>query len=119
MRVSGKVVGVAVMAVLVAGAALGAPSRRATVIVQPKSATASGLRGAEATGQARARTSPPAVQRASLPPLATPVAAIDSGQCRAACARPYYFCLANDDTGSCPQTWSRCLVACDGSAGEP
>jgi len=114
-------------ALLLIAAAPGAgPGRHAQITVprQPPSA-ASGLRGAQGParpGQAQAKTPllPPANPVAALTPAfaqplqaVPPVAAVDAGQCRRACARPYYFCLAGDDADSCPTDWSRCVSACD------
>jgi hypothetical protein len=35
----------------------------------------------------------------------------DAGQCRLACDRAYYFCLAGDDE-TCPGDWGRCRAGC-------
>lgn len=49
---------------------------------------------------------PPPVQPTGL--AASPAG---GGQCRLACARAYYFCLAGEDD-RCPQSWSRCVSGC-------
>jgi hypothetical protein len=118
MRRIGKLLGLAAVAILVAGAAPdGAPVHRAR-LAPANAAAANGLRGAQGVHGGRAPAQPP-ILHASLPALAPPAAVIDPRQCRMACARPYYFCLAGEDAGSCPQTWSQCLSACDQPAGEP
>jgi len=60
---------------------------------------------------------PPAVvavpQTALQPliPLASSRPGGDAGQCRAACARSYYFCKAGDDD-ICPSQWAQCNARC-------
>ncbi len=36
----------------------------------------------------------------------------DAGQCRLACARTYYFCLASEGATGCPENWSQCASSC-------
>ncbi len=61
---------------------------------------------------------PPAVavvpQTALQPliPLASSRPGGDPGQCRAACARSYYFCKAGDDD-ICPSQWAQCNARCN------
>src|SRR5690348_16749459 len=107
--------------IALAGAALfltaaAAPARHAKLSIPkpPPSAAAAGLRGPQTPAQPRpavqARAAPlpaqpPNPAAALTPAIAAPVqptltpiaAAADAGQCRRACARPYYFCLAGDD----------------------
>ena len=44
---------------------------------------------------------------------AAAAAAVDPRECRLACAQPYYFCLAGETAGVCPDNWGRCVAACD------
>jgi hypothetical protein len=92
-----------------------------------------GLRGFQ-TARATPKTTPPnvalsplapasAVQALSLRPargfspfLAQPLAVTDAHACRAACARPYYFCLGGQDSAVCPNVWRECVAACDAPA---
>lgn len=32
--------------------------------------------------------------------------------CRTQCHEAYYACLATDDSGQCPPSWTRCLALC-------
>ena len=105
----------AALCVLIAGPALAAPSASLRVV----SASPTGLRGAEAapavTTPAPAPAPPPPIQ--SKAPLAffaanAQPAARDAGECRQACARTYYFCLAGGDEPSCPQEWTSCRSDC-------
>jgi hypothetical protein len=47
-------------------------------------------------------------------PTATPLASTkpDPGQCRAACAHAYYFCLSAPGSTDCGASWSQCLGDC-------
>jgi hypothetical protein len=38
--------------------------------------------------------------------------ALGGADCRTQCDRAYYLCLAVDDSGQCPTTWTQCLTAC-------
>jgi hypothetical protein len=114
--------GLPLAALLLLAAAPETPVRTAKVSV-PQSA-ASGLRGPES----RAAPKQPPGQRPPTPQLApvslalgppAPVVATDAGQCRRACARPYYFCLAGDNAESCPEQWARCVSDCDRSPNGP
>jgi hypothetical protein len=63
----------------------------------------------------RANTpAPVAGRKISLHPL---LAQSDPQVCRSSCARSYYVCLANDQTGYCPSDWSRCLSTCGVAGG--
>lgn len=42
----------------------------------------------------------------SLPPA-------EPAECRRACARSYYFCLAEDSPDACGPTWGQCRSACE------
>ena len=65
----------------------------------------------------KAKAPPPAAvvvpQTALQPliPLASSRAGGDAGQCRANCARSYYFCKAGDDDIS-PSQWAQCNARC-------
>jgi len=97
--------------------AAGQSARRLTAQA-PATAQAGGLRGAQ-TGAAvinGANRSPafspipaadPARDQAAETP--TPQAAED---CRQACSRPYFFCLAGPDPESCAPAWTACLNLC-------
>ena len=47
-------------------------------------------------------------------PLASTTPGGDAGQCRASCARTYYFCKAQDDD-QCPAQWAQCSARCTSS----
>ena len=113
MRFFGGCLGLAALAVLVGGAAPlapAAPGHLIRIVAAPKTATQTGLRGAQGPGPVRVQ--PSLALRAGPLPIAS-VAPVDAGECREACARPYYFCLARENDGGCPQDWSHCLTACD------
>jgi hypothetical protein len=38
--------------------------------------------------------------------------ALGGADCRTQCDKAYYLCLAVDDSGQCPTTWTQCLTAC-------
>ena len=99
----------------------------------PATAQAGGLRGrldpsasdqspVDVTGSAAAAVAgvAPGAPAASPQPIASPIppapTAADSSQaasdCRQACAHSYYFCLAGDETGTCPDGWRQCLADC-------
>jgi hypothetical protein len=103
----------AACAVLLVGAA---PVQRLT---PTKSATASGLRGAQGAKPAKAAPIVSPLLRASLPASADRAPAADPGQCHAACAHTYYFCLSGDDAPSCPQNWTACLASCNRAPIQP
>ena len=73
--------------------------------------------GAEQKPAPKAKAPPPAVvatpQTALQPliPLASSRPGGDTGQCRAACARSYYFCTAGGDD-ICPSHWAQCNARC-------
>ena len=46
-----------------------------------------------------------------LIPLASGRSGADTSQCRAACARSYYFCTAGGDD-ICPSHWAQCNARC-------
>jgi hypothetical protein len=105
--------------ILVAAAvmlAAAAPAKRRQVMIPPKPVAAKAARDARPAKPASA--SPvPANTPASL--TGTALAASNAsaipagpGQCRAACAHSYYFCLSGQDADSCAQTWSSCLTDC-------
>jgi hypothetical protein len=37
---------------------------------------------------------------------------LGGADCRSQCDKTYYLCLAVDDSGRCPTSWSQCLAAC-------
>lgn len=37
-------------------------------------------------------------------------------QCKSACSRDYYQCLAGESAIDCPSTWSQCTIACGQAA---
>jgi hypothetical protein len=55
-------------------------------------------------------TTPSVVLQAPIP-LASTTLGGDAGQCRASCAKSYYFCSARDD-GECPTQWAQCNARC-------
>jgi hypothetical protein len=55
-------------------------------------------------------TTPSVVLQAPIP-LASTTLGGDAGQCRASCAKSYYFCSARDD-GECPTQWAQCSARC-------
>jgi len=71
------------------------------------------LRGSVGVASAPAAEEPPLSLPPPVLPASTPAAATDGGQCRLACSRDYYFCLAGEDD-RCPQQWSRCVTGCGG-----
>ncbi len=38
--------------------------------------------------------------------------AVGGADCRTGCDKTYYQCLAVDDSGQCPASWTQCLTAC-------
>jgi hypothetical protein len=62
----------------------------------------------------------PVAQPAEAPnpilPVPIPLAAgrqgLDPGQCRASCAKTYYFCNATGDDDSCVGRWVQCKSRC-------
>ena len=108
----------AALCLLIAGPALAAPSGSLHVVAS--SSDAAGLRGAQPASSVSTATTPqplpPPIQ--SKAPLAFFAAAgqpapRDAGECRQACARSYYFCLAGDYAASCPQEWTSCRSDCN------
>jgi hypothetical protein len=90
--------------------------RRARTTI-PQAATPAGLRGPQAAAAKTPAPRPRPLALAALPPLpqppgASPLAGVDPNQCRAACARTYYFCLAGENAEACPEPWTRCVVDC-------
>ena len=74
--------------------------------------------GADQKPTPKAKASPPAAvvvvpQTALAPliPLASSRPGGDAGQCKAACARSYYFCRTGDDD-VCPSQWAQCAARC-------
>jgi hypothetical protein len=45
-------------------------------------------------------------------PLAAGRQGQDSGQCRASCAKSYYFCRASPDDDGCASQWAQCKSRC-------
>ena len=82
-------------------------------------AAASGLRGEQGAKPAKAAPIVSPLLRASLPASDASVLPTDPGQCRAACAHTYYFCLSGDDAPSCPQNWTACLASCNRAPIQP
>jgi hypothetical protein len=83
-------------------------------------ASDAGLKGAK-TEAGSAPVQPPA-----SPPPQTPIPAPGglfalqtpaqiAEQCRADCARAYYFCLSSDSPDNCPQSWGQCRQSCTGA----
>jgi hypothetical protein len=87
-----------------------APAKRPRPVIPAKPAAAKGLRGPQPAKPANAAAPGP---NASLPAPNASALPTDPGQCRAACAHTYYFCLSGDDAPSCPQNWTSCLTACN------
>ena len=57
----------------------------------------------------------PAMTNPILPvplPLAADRQGRDPGQCRAACAKAYYFCAAAGDDDGCGGQWAQCKSRC-------
>jgi hypothetical protein len=120
MRFAGKCLGLAALAVLLGGAGADAPVHVSRLTVPPRRAAAtSGLRGPQTAGASRARVLASVPHPTLAESVTTAAAPADPGQCRLACAQPYYFCLAGPDAGSCSQEWTHCLVGCDQPASEP
>lgn len=75
--------------------------------------------GADQKPAPKAKVPPPAAAVVAAPqtalqpliPLASSRAGGDTGQCRAACARSYYFCTAGGDD-TCPGNWAQCNARC-------
>jgi len=64
---------------------------------------------------ASAAASAPAMTNPILPvplPLAADRQGRDPGQCRAACAKAYYFCAAAGDDDGCGGQWAQCKSRC-------
>lgn len=51
---------------------------------------------------------------ASVQPLFSPIpSAKTPDQCRADCAKTYYFCLAENEQSECAPQWSQCRITCN------
>jgi len=81
-----------------------------------------------AGAQVRAKPAPaPAVAASEavnpILPIPIPLAASRQGrdpdQCRASCARTYYFCRANGDDDSCSGQWAQCKSRCTATYSRP
>ncbi|HEY3695720.1 hypothetical protein [Phenylobacterium sp.] len=92
---------------LLAAAPAAAQEKHGRMRVIPPSPL-SALRGAAA----------PATPISTPPQPLTPQAG-DPGQCRIACARSYYFCLAGDDAETCAPSWGQCRGACTAPSFSP
>ena len=73
--------------------------------------------GAAPKPAAQPKASAPAVAvpQSVLPPLiplAQARAGGDASQCRATCARTYYFCKSGTDDDSCPGQFAQCNARC-------
>ena len=59
---------------------------------------------------------PPPSAPPALPPPLVPLTGgalgVDPNQCKASCARTYYFCRANSDDDTCPTSWGQCKSRC-------
>jgi hypothetical protein len=64
---------------------------------------------------ARNPAADPSLVSPSLQRLARPRHEAGGSQCRSACSRSYYFCLAEGGY-SCGVEWSQCLAACPGGS---
>ncbi|ALL12426.1 hypothetical protein [Caulobacter henricii] len=90
--------------------------RRALTLLLVSLALASPA-GADPTPASKAKVPPaaaavgPQTTLQPLIPLASSRPGGDAGQCRAACARSYYFCKAGDDD-ICPSQWAQCTARC-------
>ena len=78
---------------------------------------------APASAQQRAKPSTAVPLTASAPATTNPILPVplplaaerqgrDPNQCRAACAKAYYFCGANGDGDSCGGQWAQCKSRC-------
>jgi hypothetical protein len=107
---------VAALGVLLVAAA---PVQTRRIVIPAKSATASGLRGAQGANPAKPPPLPAPILAANLP--ASDISAIpaDPGQCRLSCAHSYYFCLSGQDAAFCPQSWTSCLNDCSRAPIQP
>lgn len=79
-----------------------------------KAPAAGALRGSEPEAPADGSGTDGLAALVPLPPPVAPVGSRTSSsarQCRAACAREYYFCLAGEDE-ICPQVWTKCTAGC-------
>jgi hypothetical protein len=116
MRRIGISLCLAALGVLLVGAAPVQPPR---IVIPAKSATASGLRGAQTPNPAKPQPLAAPILAASQP--ASDVSAIpaDPGQCRLSCAHGYYFCLSGQDAAFCPQSWTSCLGGCNRAPIQP
>jgi len=79
------------------------------------------LRGPQSPPVVPADPAPPVVpatgaETSYVAPLAgpgySPIAPADTGQCRAACSRGYYFCSSTEDPSDCSATWTQCSSRC-------
>ena len=99
---------------LIAAVGGGLQVHRPQLVVPHSRPTPPGLRGPQSgpTPPSVTAVAAPRSVRLSQPVIATAVA-VDPHQCRAACAQPYYFCLAGPAPEPCPDEWRRCVVGCD------
>lgn len=79
------------------------------------------LRGPQSPPVVPADPPPPVVPAtgvgtSSVAPIAgpgySPIAPADTGQCRAACSRSYYFCSSSEDPADCAASWTQCSSRC-------
>lgn len=76
-----------------------AQTAKPTLVIPPTSS--------RATPQSDTPALPP-----PLAPLTGTTQARDPEQCKASCARAYYFCRANSEDDTCPTTWTQCRARC-------
>jgi hypothetical protein len=80
---------------------------------------------APASAQVRGPAPPVAAPEVANPilPIPIPLAASRQGrdpdQCRASCARTYYFCRSNGDDDSCSGQWAQCKARCTATYSRP
>ena len=117
MRKLAPVFLVAAAAIVMMAASSGDEVLRPRIAVPPNPPALPGLRGPESLPQRPTITATPSrlaqPRAASARTTIASTAVVDAHQCRAACAEPYYFCLAGGAPGICPDEWRRCVVACD------
>jgi hypothetical protein len=74
--------------------------------------------GAQQAGRATP-TPPPQVVLPPPIPLAQSRPGGDAGQCRATCARTYYFCKAGTEDDSCSGQFAQCNARCTATYRRP
>lgn len=89
----------------------------ACLLILTALATPAGARQSARTTAVAPSASPPAPDtRNPILPVPLPLAADrqgrDPGQCRAACAKAYYFCAAAGDDDGCGGQWAQCKSRC-------